>query len=92
MVVVEVVEISFALKNPAPEISENGEPGPERGVQLELKILADVGLVGFHLLESQLCLVSSLQLSQIGAYRFTTLIVPNLGMVSEVHSQVNLLQ
>ena len=34
-------------KNPAPEISENGEPGQERELQLELKILADVGLVGF---------------------------------------------
>ncbi|EIS5025604.1 GTPase ObgE, partial [Listeria monocytogenes] len=33
--------------NPAPELSENGEPGQERNVQLELKVLADVGLVGF---------------------------------------------
>ena len=40
--------IRFATpKNPAPEISENGEPGQERELQLELKILADVGLVGF---------------------------------------------
>ena len=65
MVVEVVVEISVLPlpKNPAPEISENGEPGQERELQLELKILADVGLVGFHLSESQLCLVSSLQLS-----------------------------
>ena len=33
--------------NPAPELSENGEPGQERDVILELKLLADVGLVGF---------------------------------------------
>ena len=33
--------------NPAPEIAENGEPGKERNIQLELKVLADVGLVGF---------------------------------------------
>ncbi len=40
--------IRFATpKNPAPEISENGEPGEERNLELELKVLADVGLVGF---------------------------------------------
>ena len=40
--------IRFATpRNPAPEIAENGEPGEERELQLELKILADVGLVGF---------------------------------------------
>ena len=40
--------IRFATpRNPAPEISENGEPGQERELLLELKILADVGLVGF---------------------------------------------
>ena len=33
--------------NPAPQLSENGEPGKERDVILELKVLADVGLVGF---------------------------------------------
>lgn len=34
-------------RNPAPEISEKGVPGVERSLQLELKVLADVGLVGF---------------------------------------------
>ena len=40
--------IRFASpRNPAPEIAENGEPGQERKIELELKVLADVGLVGF---------------------------------------------
>ena len=49
MVDVEDAGISVLplLKNPAPEISENGEPGQERELELELKVLADVGLVGF---------------------------------------------
>src|SRR5690606_10269568 len=39
--------IRFATPaNPAPEIAENGEPGQERNIILELKVLADVGLVG----------------------------------------------
>ena len=33
--------------NPAPELSEKGEPGQDLNVILELKVLADVGLVGF---------------------------------------------
>ena len=42
--------IRFASpRNPAPEIAENGEPGQERKIELELKVLADVGLVVFHL-------------------------------------------
>ena len=40
--------IRFATpRNPAPEIAENGEPGQERYIVMELKLLADVGLVGF---------------------------------------------
>lgn len=74
--------IRFATpRNPAPEIAENGEPGEERELELELKILADVGLVGFPSVgKSTLLSVVSAAKPKIGAYHFTT-IVPNLGMV-----------
>ncbi|HGI1900415.1 TPA: GTPase ObgE [Streptococcus agalactiae] len=74
--------IRFATpRNPAPEIAENGEPGEKRELQLELKILADVGLVGFPSVgKSTLLSVVSAAKPKIGAYHFTT-IVPNLGMV-----------
>lgn len=69
-------------RNPAPEIAENGEPGVERKIELELKVLADVGLVGFPSVgKSTLLSVISSAKPKIGAYHFTTL-VPNLGMVS----------
>ena len=64
-----------------PEIAENGEPGEERELQLELKILADVGLVGFPSVgKSTILSVVTAAKPKIGAYHFTT-IVPNLGMV-----------
>ena len=67
--------------NPAPELAEKGEPGEELDVILELKVLADVGLVGFPSVgKSTLLSVVSAAKPKIGAYHFTT-IVPNLGMV-----------
>lgn len=67
--------------NPAPELSENGEPGQERDIILELKLLADVGLVGFPSVgKSTLLSVVSSAKPKIAEYHFTT-IVPNLGMV-----------
>lgn len=75
--------VHFATpKNPAPELAENGEPGVERKIELELRVLADVGLVGFPSVgKSTLLSVVSAAKPKIGAYHFTTL-VPNLGMVS----------
>ncbi|EFM09317.1 GTP-binding protein Obg/CgtA [Paenibacillus curdlanolyticus YK9] len=67
--------------NPAPDISENGEEGEERWVVLELKVMADVGLVGFPSVgKSTLLSVVSGAKPKIGAYHFTT-ITPNLGVV-----------
>jgi GTPase len=68
-------------QNPAPELAENGEPGQERDIILELKLLADCGLVGFPSVgKSTLLSVVSSARPKIAEYHFTT-IVPNLGMV-----------
>jgi GTP-binding protein len=67
--------------NTAPAIAENGEEGQERWVMLELKVMADVGLVGFPSVgKSTLLSVVSAAQPKIGAYHFTT-ITPNLGVV-----------
>lgn len=73
---------SFATHDmPAPKFSEKGEPGEEKTVRLELKVLADVGLVGMPSVgKSSILSVISSSKPKIGAYHFTTL-SPNLGVV-----------
>lgn len=67
--------------NTAPELAENGEEGQERYIVMELKVMADVGLVGFPSVgKSTLLSVVSAATPKIGAYHFTT-ITPNLGVV-----------
>lgn len=69
--------------NPAPNFSENGEPGEVKYLKIELKMLADVGLVGLPSVgKSTIISMVSKAKPKIAAYHFTTL-TPNLGVCKD---------
>ena len=77
-------------RNQAPRIAERGEPGEERALRLELKLIADIGIVGApNAGKSTLLAAVTKARPKIGAYPFTTL-QPNLG-VADLDTNVQLI-
>ena len=74
--------VSLATRsNPCPSYAENGEPGEVRNVKVELRMIADVGLVGMPSVgKSTILSMISNANPKIASYHFTTL-SPNLGVV-----------
>ena len=73
--------------NPAPNYSENGEEGESKTLKVELKLLADVGLVGLPSVgKSTIISCVSASKPKIAAYHFTTL-NPNLGVVKSSYGK-----
>ena len=70
--------------NPAPNFSEHGEPGEEKNLKVELRLLNDVGFVGMPSVgKSTILSKISASKPKIAAYHFTTL-NPNLGVVKTI--------
>ena len=77
-----------SARNKAPQLAEKGEVGQERWLEMELKLVADVGIIGVpNAGKSTLLSVISAATPKIAAYPFTT-VTPNLGVAELNHRQI----